>query len=383
MVEVPEVSGLAQAEAEAAIIAADLALGTITTENSDTVPEGHVMSQYPAAGASVEEGSPVDLVVSLGPASTTPTVSISATPETIQVGESSTLLWTSTNAQNAYIDNGIGIVSVNGSTTVSPEHTTTYAITVTGPNGSASTHATVSVLGNPEPQPEGYFGEQYEDLIPPDATVESYDPKRFSVIAGLVQDLAASPIADVAVTIHSHPEYGTVTTDAEGRFSIPVEGGDTTTLVYQKDGLLTAHRKVYVPWNDIAIAETIQMIAEDSAATTLTFDGNPETVVTHQSTEVADEFGSRSCTMVFTGDNMAYLVDEEGNDIHALTTITTRATEYTTPESMPAILPPTSAYTYCVELAVDGAQRVRFEKPVITWVDNFLGFDVGEVVPVG
>jgi RHS repeat-associated protein len=50
---------------------------------------------------------------------------------------------------------------------------------------------------------------------------------------------------------------------------------------------------------------------------------------------------------------------------------------------MPAKLPPNSAYTYCAELSVDGAQRVRFDKPVITWVDNFLGFDVGSAVPVG
>jgi len=50
---------------------------------------------------------------------------------------------------------------------------------------------------------------------------------------------------------------------------------------------------------------------------------------------------------------------------------------------MPAVLPPNSAYTYCVELAVDGAERIRFEEPVIAWIDNFLGFDVGMAVPVG
>jgi RHS repeat-associated protein len=312
-----------------------------------------------------------------------PTVTFDASPASIAQSESSTLSWTSNNGQDAHIDNAIGVVSLSGSTTVSPDHTTTYTITVTGPTGSASAQAVVTVLGSPEPQPEGSFGEPYEDLIPPDATVESYDPKLFSVITGLVQDLAGSPIADVSVTIHDHPEYGTVATDGDGRFSIPVEGGGTITVVYQKDGLLTVHRKVYVPWNDIPMAKTIVMIAEDPASTTVTFDGNPETVVTHQSTEVTDDFGSRSCTMVFTGDNMAYLVDEQGNDIHQLVTITTRATEYTTPESMPAILPPTSAFTYCVEFAVDGAPRVRFENPVITWVDNFLGFDVGMVVPVG
>ncbi|MGD9301849.1 MAG: sugar-binding protein, partial [Desulfobacterales bacterium] len=140
---------------------------------------------------------------------------------------------------------------------------------------------------------------------------------------------------------------------------------------------------VYVPWNEIAISETIQMIAEDPVSTTITFTGDTNTVVTHQSTTVTDEFGSRSASMVFTGDNHAYLVDENGNDVMELATITTRATEYKTPESMPAKLPPTSAYTYCVELAVDGAQRVRFDKPVTIWVDNFLGFEVGIAAPVG
>ena len=312
-----------------------------------------------------------------------PQVSINADPASITPGQSSTLTWTSINAQNAHIDNGIGVVTVNGSTTVSPTATTIYTITVTGPTGSNSAQTVVMVTGSPVSQPEGSFGEQYEDLIPPDATVEEYDSKRFSLITGLVHSIDASPISDVSVTMHGHPEYGTVSTDVQGRFSLPVEGGTTLTVVYQKDGFIPAQRKVYVPWSDIAIAETIQMIAEDPVATTITFDGSPDTVVTHQSTEVTDEFGSRSCSMVFTGDNQAYLVDEQGNDIHELTTITTRATEFKTPESMPAKLPPNSAYTYCAELSVDGAQRVRFEKPVITWVDNFLGFDVGEIVPVG
>ena len=87
--------------------------------------------------------------------------------------------------------------------------------------------------------------------------------------------------------------------------------------------------------------------------------------------------------MVFTGDNKAYLTDKAGNKTLDLKSITTRATEFTTPESMPAKLPPNSGYTYCVELSVDGAERVKFAKPVVMWVDNFLGFPVGGVVPVG
>lgn len=251
------------------------------------------------------------------------------------------------------------------------------------PGGGESAPLTFTVNPSIQPQPEGSFGEKYQDLIPPDVTIQSYDPKRFSLVTGLVRNLGGSPINDVSVNILGHSEYGTAKTNAEGRFSIPVEGGGTLTITYRKEGLITTHRKVYVPWNDIAIAETIEMIPEDTKSTTLTFDGNPNTVLTHEGTIFTDDRGSRSSTVVLTGDNRAYSVDASGNVIQELTTITTRATEFTAENSMPAKLPPNSAYTYCVELSVDGAQRVRFDKPVILWVDNFLGFDVGEKVPVG
>lgn len=64
----PDVVGLAQADAENAIVAAGLVVGTVTTANSDTVPAGDVISQNPVAGASVTQGSAVNLVVSIGPA---------------------------------------------------------------------------------------------------------------------------------------------------------------------------------------------------------------------------------------------------------------------------------------------------------------------------
>ena len=152
---------------------------------------------------------------------------------------------------------------------------------------------------------------------------------------------------------------------------------------FRKPGFITAQRQVQVPWNDIAVVETVSLMSEDAAATVVKFDGSPATVVTHRSTEVSDSSGTRAATMVFTGDNKAYLTDKDGNTTLELKTITARATEFTTPESMPAKLPPTSAFTWCAELSVDGAERVKFEKPVVMWVDNFLGFPVGGVVPVG
>ena len=67
-VAVPDVVGQTQAGAEATILAANLVVGTINTEHSDSVPAGTVIRHNPAAGTSVAGGSAVDLVVSLGPA---------------------------------------------------------------------------------------------------------------------------------------------------------------------------------------------------------------------------------------------------------------------------------------------------------------------------
>jgi hypothetical protein len=79
--------------------------------------------------------------------STTPTVSIAASPATINPGESSTLTWQSYFATTASIDNNIGIVPVNGNKTVSPVKTTTYKITVSDSVSTASATATVIVVG--------------------------------------------------------------------------------------------------------------------------------------------------------------------------------------------------------------------------------------------
>jgi hypothetical protein len=66
LVDVPDVVGLVQAEAEAAIVSAGLVVGNITVQTSCTVPAEEVISQDPDAGTSVAMGSAVDLAISLG-----------------------------------------------------------------------------------------------------------------------------------------------------------------------------------------------------------------------------------------------------------------------------------------------------------------------------
>ena len=63
---VPDVVGATKTAAEAAIQAAGLAVGTLTTEFNDLIPLDEVISQNPAAGSFVLDGSLVSLVVSGG-----------------------------------------------------------------------------------------------------------------------------------------------------------------------------------------------------------------------------------------------------------------------------------------------------------------------------
>jgi beta-lactam-binding protein with PASTA domain/regulation of enolase protein 1 (concanavalin A-like superfamily) len=67
-VVVPNVVGVVQGAASAAITSAALTLGPLTTVSSATVASGSVISQTPAGGASVPPGTAVALTVSLGPA---------------------------------------------------------------------------------------------------------------------------------------------------------------------------------------------------------------------------------------------------------------------------------------------------------------------------
>ena len=84
------------------------------------------------------------------PSTAQPTVTLSASPASVNSGETVTLSWSSTDATDADIEPGVGKVAVQGSTPVNPTSSTTYTITATGPGGSTTASARVTV-GAPPP----------------------------------------------------------------------------------------------------------------------------------------------------------------------------------------------------------------------------------------
>jgi len=67
-VSVPNVLGMTEVSATAAIIAAQLVVGDVTAAYSENVAIGSVVSQNPAGGQKASPGSTVALILSLGPA---------------------------------------------------------------------------------------------------------------------------------------------------------------------------------------------------------------------------------------------------------------------------------------------------------------------------
>jgi len=227
------------------------------------------------------------------------------------------------------------------------------------------------------------LADQYQYLIPSDASVESYDSDKFAIITGVAMDKEGNLLQDVRISILNHPQYGSTMTDSNGRYAIGLEGGQTLTVVYQKEEYLPLHREVELPTNNWASVEDVAMSRPDTKASQITLDANATSL--HSSSVVSDERGEREATLVFDGITTATITQPDGVS-KTLTDITVRATEFDTPESMPAKLPEGTAFTYCVALTIDEAppsSTVEFDKNVVVYIDNFLGFEVGEIVPVG
>ena len=78
------------------------------------------------------------------PSPTAPTASLTANPESVEKGGSTTLTWQTTNATDVSIE-GIGAVQPSGSQPVVPSESTTYTLTAKGAGGTQQATARITV----------------------------------------------------------------------------------------------------------------------------------------------------------------------------------------------------------------------------------------------
>jgi peptidoglycan-associated lipoprotein len=88
------------------------------------------------------------------PAAAQPTVSLQASPTAVEKGDAATLSWTSTDATQLTIAPDIGTVPAEGQKSVTPAASTTYTITASGPGGSATASARITVATAAPPTAE-------------------------------------------------------------------------------------------------------------------------------------------------------------------------------------------------------------------------------------
>lgn len=112
-----------------------------------------VVAIFLTAGCAKKRPAPV-VLASTPPAAETlkpvPTLTFSASPATIQKGQSAMLTWSAQHAASVSIDGNVGHVALSGSRSISPDSSTTYTAIAEGPGGRATSSARVTVL-NPEP----------------------------------------------------------------------------------------------------------------------------------------------------------------------------------------------------------------------------------------
>ncbi|HEX8699915.1 MAG TPA: RHS repeat-associated core domain-containing protein [Myxococcaceae bacterium] len=222
-----------------------------------------------------------------------------------------------------------------------------------------------------------------------DVAPGTIEARRVAVLRGQVKQRDGEPLSGVTITIQGHTQYGHTLTREDGMFDLAVNGGGTLTVQYEKEGFLPVQRQVQAPWKDYALLPEVVLIPLDSQVTPIFANASGYQVA--RGSVVTDADGTRRATVLFPPGTQAVMLLPNGGTT-PLSTLNVRATEYTVgesgPRAMPGELPPTSAYTYAVELSVDealqaGAHEVQFSQPVALYVDNFLSFPVGDSVPVG
>lgn len=135
-----------------------------------------------------------------------PTASLSASPDTIQPGQSATLSWQTTNATDVTLDGSK--VDPNGQSTVTPAQSTTYRLNAKGAGGTQEATARITVTAPPPPPPpapseteEEAFSKNVHDIF---FDYDKYDlrPDQTATAQADAQWLAQHP--NIKFTVEGH-----------------------------------------------------------------------------------------------------------------------------------------------------------------------------------
>ncbi|MCP5526849.1 MAG: hypothetical protein H7A47_08600 [Verrucomicrobiales bacterium] len=274
-----------------------------------------------------------------------------------------------------------------------------YRVAALGDGGESRPSSTISLRLLPPPLDPGVastVSAQAGFLFEGDAPIQTgvvpgaIVPRRMTLVRGKVLDREGRPLAETRVRVRRHPEWGETRTRLDGAFALAVSGGSRLALSFEREGFLSAQRVVLVAWQEQAELPPVVLREPDPVVSTIDLSAGADAQIARSSVSIDDD-GPRQTTILFPGGTRAEMVLPDGSR-QPLDTLNVRATEFTVggsgPRAMPAQLPSGTGYTYCVDLGVDEAVAahaswVEFDRSQFVYVDNFLGFPAGTVVPSG
>lgn len=217
------------------------------------------------------------------------------------------------------------------------------------------------------------------------------DEKRTCLLKGRIKNSNNQYLKDVRVEIINHPEYGYTLTNESGEFNLLVNGGKQHTVIYTKQDFLKVQRIVITGWESYYVIPEVVMINRSSESVNVQL-ANTTQMTSIRGAANTDEHGSRSASIFIPTGTKANKVKPDGSLV-PISTLNIRLTEYTVGpngvKSMPGELPPTSGYTYAIELTADevdakvNGKDIVFDRDVYVCVNNFLNFPIGNPVPAG
>jgi len=228
------------------------------------------------------------------------------------------------------------------------------------------------------------------DPVQTDVAPGTIAASTIAVVQGHVYGEDGSALPGAAVTVVNHPELGSTLTQGDGGFDMAVNGGQTVRLHIALATYLPAERVVQAPWQDYVTAADVVLVQLDPQVTGVDLSDMVGMQVA-RGTPSIDSDGTRQATVLVPPGTQATMTLPDGTT-SPLTSMQVRATEYTLgpsgPSRMPAPLPPTSGYTYAVQLSADeelaaGATELAFSPPLPFYLENYRGFPVGANVPAG
>jgi len=213
--------------------------------------------------------------------------------------------------------------------------------------------------------------------------------ERIAVVRGRVLNPDGSPLSGVRVSVLGGPEYGYTDSRGEGSYDLAVNGGGVVTLRYELKDHLTVQRQLRVPWRKFAVFPDVVLLSAGASQHVSMRSMFAPTWI--EGPRSADDSGSRQQVLLMRPETQTTLKFADGRE-QSLDNFDIQTTEYTVgergPQAMPGDLPATSAYTYAIDFTVPqakdaGAKSVTFSPPLASYVDNFLHFPAGTIVPSG